>query len=347
MGSAHVAIKSMDSIISTDDPTVGQAMEALASWEAESAAPAATPETAPAAASVKEPTTPATGEQADPASQAKPDEGTPATEATTPKPEQSQQSKDKDGKPAAEPSKYEKAQGRLKNTWEEVNREKELVRTTAEAQKQRAAELEAREKALTAREAKLTAPRYKPEDYENHATSLEAEAKKLEEAGDYAKADRLKYKAEDAREYAKQLRANPPKPDPTEAEQSAAYQARQKEWWGKAAVDYPAVIKDGTPERNALLNLLKSEPDIVNDPKGMYYASRLVVAETSAARVPQLAKDLEAANARVKELEQLTAVPSDGSVPLTAGTPKSFEQMSPAEQLAQLESEARTMSSFS
>ena len=53
MASAHVAIKSMDSIISTDDPTVGQAMEALASWEAESAAPAATPETAPAAASVR------------------------------------------------------------------------------------------------------------------------------------------------------------------------------------------------------------------------------------------------------------------------------------------------------
>lgn len=315
-------------------------MEALTAWEQESASTTPIATKPPAAASATEPTAPATDTEGDQTSQAKPDEGTPAVK--------DQQLPDKSDKPTEttkETTKYAKAQGRMAKTWEEINREKDLVRTTSEALKQRQADLDSKEQALAAREAKLSQPKYKPEDYEAYAAKLEAEATQQEEAGDFTKADRLSYDAGKAREYAKQLRDNPPKADPTEAQQKAQYQAQQKEWWGKAAVDFPNVVKEGSPERTALLSLLQSEPAIVNDPKGMYYASRLVTAETLSARVPQLVKDLEAATARVKELEQLTAIPTDGSVALSNNGPKSFEQMTPAEQLAQLESEARAMSS--
>ena len=230
-------------------------------------------------------------------------------------------------------------------SWKELNEEKALVRTTAEALKQREATLKQREEQLQQREAKLSQPKHKPEDYEGYAGTLEAQAKQAEDAGDYSKAERLRGKAEDARDYAKQLRENPPKPDPTEAERAAQFKAQQKEWWGKAAVDFPAVVKEGTPEKAGLIALLRAEPDLVNDPKGMYYASRLVTAEALSARVPTLEKDLAAAQARVKELEQLTTVPTDGSVNGN-NQPKSFEQMSYDEGLATLEAEARQVGSL-
>lgn len=343
----------MDAIVSADDPTVSQAMEALSAWEAESAAgPTTTPAASEPAASANEPTAPATAENGQPNPQAKADEGTSATEDSTTQKPTNDQGKPTDSaakdKTAANPptSKFAKDQERRLNTWKELNAEKELVRTTAETLKQREAALAAREQKLSQREAKLSQPRFKPEDYEQHAGKLEAEAKKLEDEGNFTQADRKRYDAEKAREYAAQLRANPPKADPSEAEQAAQFKARQKEWWGKAAVDFPNVIKEGTPERTALIELLNKEPDIVNDPKGMYYASRLVSAETSAAHVPQLRKDLEAAQARIKELEQLTAVPGDGSVPATSSGPKAFKDMSSEEQLAQLEAEAKAMSSY-
>jgi len=350
MARAHVALKHMnDSIISTDDPTAAQAMEALASWEQESASATAS---APEAGSANQPNAPATDGVTDQTAAKSEGGDARATEATT-TPDQKQQQQAKPTDPKAsdtkatppQATKYEKAQQRMAKTWDEVNKEKDLVRQTAEGLKQRETTLAQRERQLAEREAKLNEPRYKPEDYENHAAKLEAEARKQEDAGEFTKADRLRYDAEKAREYATQLRQNPPKSHTElETQRKAEFEARQKEWWGKAAVDFPGVVKDGSPERTALLKLLQDEKDIVNDPKGMYYACRLVSAETSAARVPTLEKDLAAANARVKELEQLTSVPADGSVPLSSGAPKTFEQMTPAEQMAALEAEARSMS---
>ena len=338
----------MDGIISADDQTVDQAMAELEAWGKETPAP--TDQGDPTAASASQPNAPATEEVTDQAASPNPDDGAPAAKDQQ-KPEQQKPDTKPGEKPAdaaakdkteATPptSKYEKAKQRLEKTWDEVNKEKEFVRTAKDAIQQREAALKQREEALNAREAKLSQPKYKPEDYDGYANTLESQAKQAEEAGDYTKAERLRGKAEDAREYAKQLRENPPKPDPTEAQRAEQFKAQQKEWWGKAAVDFPAVTKEGTPERAALVNLLKQEPDIVNDPKGMYYASRLVTAEALSARVPTLEKDLAAAQARVKELEQLTTVPTDGSVQAQRG-PKSFGEMNQAEQLASLEAEAQ------
>lgn len=331
-------------------------MEALAGWEQESPSVPA-PEAGPTEGSANEPTAPATEDADVQAASPESADGTPAAkDQQAPDKNQKQQQQPKPGeKPGDKPdapgkqpetqpptSKFAKDQERRMGSWKELNAEKELVRTTKQALEERKAQLDQREQALKQRETKLSQPKYKPEDYERGADQWETEAKKLEDAGDYAKADRLRAKAEDAREYAKQLRANPPQPDPTEAQEREAHQKAQREWWGKAAVDYPNVVKDGTPERAALLELLKNEPDLVNDPKGMYYASRLVTAEALSARVPTLQKDLDAALARVKELEELTAVPTDGSVQANRGA-KTFAEMTPQEQESALAAEAQSI----
>ena len=353
----------MDAIIEANDPTANDALNALESWANE---PGPAVEFSKPEASATEPTAPAMDSKVAPKPPANDGEGTPKTEVdpttdTNPKPTEVKPTEATTPKPA-EPSKFQKAQQRLSGSWEELNKAKEDFRATAKAAEAREALLLQKEQALAAREAKAAAPKHPPEAFEARAAELEAEAqrveaeiKRLDDAGEYSKADRLREENEpnfirrDAKKFrahAAELRANPPAADPTLAQQEAQRLAAQKEWWGKAAVDFPNIAVEGTPERAALVNLIKTEPGIVNNPKGMYYASRMVQAETSALRVPQLVKDLEAATARVKELEQLTAVPSDGAVPQAGGSPKSFEQMSYAEQLAVVEADARGLSAF-
>lgn len=344
----------MDAIISNEDPTVGQAFEALAGWEQESAPSAPGADPTLTAGNANQPDASATGDGSDQTEQSPAGDGTLA-DKQTPEAKQDQSDPKPGDKPAdakaktpeatPQTSKYEKAKERLNKTWDEVNKEKEFVRSTRAELQAKEATLKQREETLNQREAKLSAPKFKPEDYEGHASKLEAEAQKLDEAGEYTKAERLRGKAEDAREYAKQLRENPPQPDPTEAQRAETFKAQQKEWWGKAAIDFPDVVKEGTPQRAALINLLKVEPTLVNDPKGMYYASRLVNAETVSARVPSLEQQLTAAAARIKELESLTAVDHAGSVNAPRG-PKAFSEMSFAEQLASVEAEAQGIGQF-
>lgn len=337
----------------TEDPTFAAATDALAAWETESQPPAS-PAPAPSA-SAPPPIAPGTDSPEVPAASPPPGDGTPTTQDpvkpvatdSTVKPAEVKPTEPKPG----EPSKFAKDQARRIETWENINRTKTELATTKAALEQRASALQAQEAALAQREAKLTQPRFKPEDFDSHAAKLEAAADEKEEAGDVREADYLRRNAKEFRRNAQQLRENPPKPDPTIAQQKEAekaqFAARQREWWGKSAVDFPAVANEGTPERAALLNLIKSEPDIVNDPKGMYYASRLVTAETLATRVPTLEGELTALKARVKELQELTTVPSDGNAsrPPSAGG-KTFSEMSPAEQMAELEREARGMSTY-
>lgn len=340
----------------TEDPTFAAANDALAAWETESQPPASPAATPPASA--PPPIAPGTASPEVPAASPPPGDGTSTTQDpvkptidSIPKPgEKSATVKPPEPKPG-EPSKFAKDQARRVETWENINRTKTELATTKAALDQRATALQAQEAALAQREAKLTQPRFKPEDFDSHAAKLEAAADAKEEAGDVRESDYLRRNAKEYRRNAQQLREHPPQADPTIAQQreaeKAQFAARQREWWGKSAVDFPAVANEGTPERAALLNLIKSEPDIVNDPKGMYYASRLVTAETLAARVPTIEGELTALKARVKELQELTTVPNDGNTsrPPSTGT-KTFSEMSPAEQMAELEREAKGMSTY-
>lgn len=229
------------------------------------------------------------------------------------KPEQQQQ-KPEDQK---EPTRYEKARRRQDEAWKQINDEKSTLKSDRERFERERAEFEQRQQAQE--------QQYSPAQYEEAA-------KKFEGQGKFEL-------AELARQRAEELRKNPP-PTPQQAQvlraQEAQHKAQMKEWWGKAAVDFPEVAKDGSRENVALKTFLQAEPDAVRSPKGMYYAARLVKAETAAARVPELDKELGALRAKVKELEGLTAPGSRDNPSRLGATVKSdAEEMADLERLAE------------
>jgi hypothetical protein len=307
-----------DLIVDPQDPTLEAAFKQIES-ELSADAPV-TPET-PAAK--PDSATPA------PAPQTDTPEGQPPKPEPTGTPATAPEVKPTDAKP--EPTKYEKAAGRQAEAWKQINTEKEEVRSLRKQIEAEREAIKAERIAVEQEKAKAAQPKYKPEDYEVAADKWEAEGKL-----DLADA---------ARKQAKEMRDNPPKPPPTNAEQEAQFKEQQKEWWSKAAVDFPNVAKKDTPEAQALAALVKSEPAIYNDPKGMYYAARLVCAEVAAARVPAMVKELDAANAKIKDFETKLAVPGDGIVSGAPNGEVPFDQKSEAEQWATMEREAKALDS--
>lgn len=216
--------------------------------------------------------------------------------------------------PAKEPTRYEKARARQDNAWKQINDEKAAIKAERERLERERSEFSQRQQ--------QDAAQYTPDQYDQAA-------KKFEEQGKFDLADA-------ARARAAELRKNPP-PTPQQQEvlrqQQERHQAQMKEWWGKASVDYPDVAKSGTPANNALRTFLQAEPDAVRSPKGMYYAARLVTAETAAARVPAMEQELGALRAKVKELEALTG-PGPTALPAQAGRTAAKTE---AEEFADLE----------
>lgn len=344
-----------------NDPTLGEAMEALAAMEtAENAGTQqqqaqpqsqqsasatngqrATESSAPSGAAKVPDGAEAQAAESKPKSD--PKAGTPATEEK-PKTEQEQQQQQPDNR-----SKFAKSQERLNGSWKDLNERKAELAKTEETLKQREAELKKREAAYQQRQTAAQQPKYKPEDYEGAAANWERlsgvmmkRAEQLEAEGSFDEAEKLKKdaavkanQATQAKAYAAELRANPPAPVQTDAQAEAEFRSQQKEWWGKAAVDFPNVAKAGTPEADALKALIKNEPEVVGNPKGMYYAARLVTAEASAARVPAMEKELGELRAKLDALSKKLAVPGDGAA-TSPGGEIPFAQKSEAEQEAEL-----------
>jgi hypothetical protein len=242
-----------------------------------------------------------------------------------------------------EPSRYEKAAARSQKSWEQLNAEKvafKLEREKFEAD--RKAHEQASQEFEKAK-AEASKPKYGPEQYESAAKNWEQEADRLDDDGKFNEAEERRVMARKAAEYAKELRANPPKGQAEiEKDQAAKFEAEKKEWWSKAAIDFPAVAKANSPENQRLNEFIAKEPGAMQSPKAMYFAARMVTAETAAARVPEMEKELGQLRARVEELNQKLSVPS-GGIPGGQSGPMSFEQLNADEQFAQLEREARGM----
>lgn len=321
-------------IVDPSDPTLSEAMSALADSSGadapETQASANTDPTAPGKETTEVQDTPKTDAESD---------STPAeTEPKTPDISKPDEKPDQSKATEKEPSKYEKAAQRQSKSWEQLNKEKEDVRALrqqVEAEKAKIAEDRA---AIEAERAKVSAPKYKPDDYDNAADKKELESHRLEGEGKYEEAERAKWKAQELREHAKYLRENPP---PTNEQLQAKSEATKREWYSKAAIDYPATARQGTPEAEALKGMIAQIPAILEQPEQMYYACRLVTAETAAARVPKLEGELGQLRAKIKELEETTTVPADGATSAASRGNVPFEQLSTEAQLQSLETQAK------
>lgn len=326
------------------DPTMPEAMEALARMEAEEAdqpVSAPKPEDSPASANPA-PTAPEqqSDPQAQPTNSPDPKPGAPATD----------ENKERDEKgrfTAKEPEKqsaYAKNQVRLEGGWKKLNDEK------AELQKAREA-LKADQDSFTkvradfeAQRQQAAKPKYTPDQYEEFGRLCLKQAEELEAANKFEEADKKRFTAEQANAYAKQLRDNPPPTPKTDPQKEEEFKALQKEWWGKAAVDFPNTVKEGAPEKEALAALVKSIPEMLNDPKAIYYGARLVTAETAAARVPKLDSEIVALRAKVKELSEKLS-PGGESVAVKVQGTKPVAEMSDEELEAGLRQDAMAMDS--
>lgn len=354
----------MDHIVEPGDPTLGEAMTALSAMESTGSDAAAVSANEGADARAQGDTEVQTsgkaagGDDAPAAADQKAEER--KSEVGDPNSTKAKDDKIDKPKQGIENGKsgYAKDRERLSGSWKDLNEEKSTFRAQRTQEEQalarRKSELDQRE----ARLAQAQQPKFKPADYENHANALlvkkaelEETARKLEDAGRLGDAEarrdearELGWKAKAAKESAQWLRENPPKPDPTAAERTADLQRREKEWYAKANQDFPDVGRQGTPANTKLQELIKEVPSILEVPEQMYFACRLANAESAAAGASKLKTDLDAANAKIKELEQKLAVPAEGSVNGANRGSVPFEQRSYDEQLATMESEARAMS---
>jgi hypothetical protein len=197
----------------------------------------------------------------------------------------------------------------------------------------------------------------KPEAYDawsvketQKAQNLLAQATKAEDEGDFDKAEQFKAKASEAQAYARlakeqaeQLRRNPP---PGEQQRQAQRQAQVKEWTLKAAQDFPEFAKKESPTQLETVAFLKQVgarfPRFANAPELMYFAAERAAYKTAADRVPGLEKELTEAKKRVAELEALTSPTPPGGATQLPGD-RSWNDLSPEEQYAQLRNEAQGM----
>lgn len=245
----------------------------------------------------------------------------------------------------AKGSKFAKDNQRRDTSWKALNFEKEtFTKERAAFEAERAAWKAEREQAEA--ETSVT-----PEKYEGYAGQmrqradhLRAEADRLEAAGKFDEAEAKREDARDAeadirkaKRAAEELRKNPPA---TVQQRTQQIETEKREWTIRAARENPELAKDGSEFQRAVAGKLQElqgqAPQMLRDPRSIYFVTKLVAAETAAAGVPGMREKLGQMEARVKELEALTGPnPVGGIAPNLGEIP--FEQRSREEQLAELE----------
>jgi hypothetical protein len=295
---------------------------------------------------------PEQGTQATP--EAKPAEAAKPADTNTPPKEQQQQP----GK-----TEFSKDQQRRDTSWKALNTEKERFRQEQETLRQ---EREQWQRQREQEAVKTAKSRYTPEQYEQaagqmaeqsktldlQAKGLDAEAAKLEDEGKFKEAEKARAQAQELREksiYQKQSAENAKaqaehyrkNPDPTLQKVQERNQKALQHFTLEAAKRWPDFAKEGGEVQQKVAAELQAAQklglDANENPALMYHAVRLVAAESSAARVPGLEKELGELKAKVKELQALTA-PGGGTDSARRGEipAKKFEEMSATEQAATL-----------
>lgn len=233
-----------------------------------------------------------------------------ANEAGKPadKPGTQDAAKPEDKKPETEPqppkSRFQKEQDRQAKTWQKINEEKETLkkeREQIEAEK-------ARWQAEQAEQKRQQQPTFTAEDYEKAAERWESEGK---------------YDlAEQARAAAEEMKKQP----------SAEAQARQRQAhdaflraqgaaWAKAKAEVPEIMDKSSPANAKLVEFLNQHPQVMRDTEGPYLATLFVRDSIAASRVPELLKQVEQLQGKVKELEALTSFPGGGVAQTPRGEP--------------------------
>lgn len=217
--------------------------------------------------------------------------------------------------------KREKERERLSKSWQDLDAEKERVRTTEAEFAKREAELAEREKALKT-------PRYTAEDYDSVAKALEAKGE-----------DQM---AAQARQKAEALRAG--KGD--QLVQSLESQKKQQEEFIATWNAHFETAKKETPEladlkselSQAVQANLKEVPMLSYMPDGITWAVKLAKMQSSARQADTLREELKTAQKEIERLHELTS--TDGGGHQRRPKPKTFEDMTLAEQEAELERKA-------
>jgi hypothetical protein len=232
------------------------------------------------------------------------------------------------------PSAFSKNAQRLEKNWKAVQ-ERTTQLDASEAQlKQREQTIAQREQKAQLADARAKS-KFTPEQYEQAASGklksaetltlqadgLDRRAEQLEADGKYGEAELAKKQAQDLREQAagvkytarqmKEMAENLRKnPDPTIEQHKAAMEGQKKYYLVEAAKQWPDLAKDGSEFQKQMAGHLKAAADLGIDPNEFpsifYHAARLTAAETAAARVPAMDKELGELRAKVKELELLT-----------------------------------------
>jgi DNA repair exonuclease SbcCD ATPase subunit len=268
------------------------------------------------------------------------------------KPQDNQNGKPADQAAADKKSPYAKSQERLEKTWDSVNKRKGELDARDQQMQQREHELQQREENFR-RQTEESQTQYKPEEVQAaaqrkldrakelslQADGLESQAEKLKDDGKYeeaaqarAEAKKLRKQAnkeegnaEDLQAHAEQLRKNPPA---SFAQREQAVEKQRKEWTTKAATDFPDLAKKDSPLQQkvaqTLNELWNTDRTLASHPQIIYHVTRLAAAETAAARVPDLEKQLGELKAKVQDYEKLTSPGSGGAAQRidTANQPK-------------------------
>lgn len=231
-------------------------------------------------------------------------------------------------------SQFAKDKARRDDSWKALNGQKEQFSKDQAMFKAERDYFEREKRQFEEQKAKASA-RYTPEQYEQGAAAkleqanqfelqadgLDKRADALENDDKYAEAQKLRDQAKGLREEASfnkgtarrlsdMARHTRENPDPTAEQVKARTQQAIRDYTMAAAKSWPDMAKEGSEFQKQVVGHIqearKGGLDVNDHPVLLYHAARLTAAETAAARVPGMEKELGELRAKVKELEALT-----------------------------------------